>query len=312
MHALLAKPIDWFVIQLARRCVRINPHFAQQQNGLVDVPLQTGLGTEAVTVPVDFRLSQDGAFQFTSSIRTAAPRNNTVFGQLFRAGADWRKRPTAVLLHGWNAELCYHYMFPHLAARLAQVQINTAIFELPYHMRRRPRQGPVDDFISSSLEGMLEATRQAIADTRALCRWLESQGSPITGLWGFSLGAWLAGLLARSDPRLGFAVLTTPIARIDRAIAELPFCEPVRRGLQGKSLDLSSLNLAAQRPQLEPNKLLLVESRHDLFAPVATVEHLWEAWGHPEIWRLPHGHISVLMSTAVMGRTVEWIQRRVV
>jgi len=50
----------------------------------------------------------------------------------------------------------------------------------------------------------------------------------------------LAGwLVARIEPRLRFAVLTTPIASLERAVMDLPFCEPVRRGLQGRSLDLA-------------------------------------------------------------------------
>jgi hypothetical protein len=154
---------------------------------------------------------------------------------------------------------------------------------------------------------MLDATRQAIADTRALSHWLRAQGSTEVGLWGFSLGAWLAGLIARVEPQLRFAVLTTPIASISRAIQELAFCEPVRRSLQRTELDLRALNLGSQVPLLDPKDVLLVESRHDLFAPAETVEQLWEAWGRPGIWRLPHGHISVLMSVPVMKRTVRWI-----
>ena len=37
---------------------------------------------------------------------------------------------------------------------------------------------------------------------------------------------------------------------------------------------------------------------------------LWQAWGRPEIWRLPHGHISVLLAWPVLERTVQWLVRK--
>jgi pimeloyl-ACP methyl ester carboxylesterase len=233
-----------------------------------------------------------------------------VFGRFNFAGEPGFRHPTAILLHGWNADVCYQRLFPYLARRLGRAGLNTAMIELPYHMQRRPPSGPVRDFISSDLSGMLSATRQAIADTRALVHWLAGQGAPLIGLWGFSLGAWLAGLLAEVEPRLGFAVLTTPIARVDRVIAELPFCEPIRCGLGGRQVDLSGLNLASHRPRVGSGGILLVESQYDQFAPAETVEELWQAWDKPEIWRASHGHISVLMSVAIMGRTVRWIRER--
>ena len=36
---------------------------------------------------------------------------------------------------------------------------------------------------------------------------------------------------------------------------------------------------------------------------------LWRAWRKPEIWRLPHGHISVLLSLRIMERAVDWVVR---
>jgi dienelactone hydrolase len=306
--ALLAKPLDWCTIQLARRS--LSPAARAAGEEIQPLPEELGDLCPAVVVPAtDFVWTSDGAFRFRSPLTSTAMENNTVYGRLFAAGEDWRRHPTAILLHGWNAELCYRKLFPKIAAHLKQVGWNTADIELPYHMRRRPRQGPVTDFISSDLGGMLAASRQALADIAALGRWLQAQGSLGIGLWGFSLGAWLAGLMARTDAGLRFVVLTTPIARIDRVVHELPFCEPIRRGLRGRELDLTPLNLGAQKTALDPGKMLIIQARHDLFAPAATVEELWRAWGQPEIWRVPQGHISVLMSMSLVRRAAHWIER---
>ncbi|MGH8597720.1 MAG: alpha/beta hydrolase family protein, partial [Gammaproteobacteria bacterium] len=129
------------------------------------------------------------------------------------------------------------------------------------------------------------------------------------GLWGISLGAWLTGLVACADDRLGFAVLHTPVARIDRVIDELDFCRAIRTSLDGASIRLDRLTLTSYRAHLSPEKILIVASQHDMFAPAETIEELWRAWGEPEMWRTPHGHISVLMSAPIMERTVDWIAR---
>src|SRR5204862_2912289 len=107
-----------------------------------------------------------------------------------------------------------------------------------------------------------------------------------------------------------FAVLLTPIARMDQAIQELPFCESIRCSLQNASLPLERLNLASHTPLVPRENVLIVEARHDLFAPAETVEALWHAWSEPEIWRLAHGHISMLLSPLVLRRIVKWIQTK--
>lgn len=250
-------------------------------------------------------------FQFPSAILTPWAENNCVRGKLFRAGPDWRGKPSVILLHGWSAEFQYRWQLPYLAGRLARAGVNAALFELPYHGRRRPRApGAIHDFISQDLFHMIEATRQAISDARSLLAWLSAQGSPAVGFWGISLGAWLAGLVLCTDPGARFSVLLTPVADLPRAIAELAFCRPIRASLGNSKVSLEPLNLGAQLPLASPRDILLVESRYDVFAPVETIEQLWRAWGKPEIWRLRHGHISVLLSPRIMHRIVAWLRHK--
>ena len=308
MYSFLAKPLDWLTIQLASRALK--KHALTPCAPAPPIQIEAVLDQRPVSAPADLHLDAEGTFRFTSAVLTGAAENNLVVGRLMRAPGARLSNPTLILLHGWNAELCYARMFPWLASLLNAAQVNVALMELPYHMHRRPASGPVRDFISSDLESMLQATQQAVADIRRLCRWLEGQGTKAIGLWGFSLGAWLAGLTLPLEPQLSCAVLTTPIVMIDRAVAELAFCAPIRAGLAERELSLNSLNLSAVRPAIPADRILLVESRHDLFAPAETVEELWKAWGKTEIWRLAHGHISILMSSALSKRTVRWISWR--
>ncbi len=247
----------------------------------------------------DLTFQSGHAFQFTSPVDSPWPENRIVHGKFYRAGRNWQNRPSVILLHGWNGEL--------------RRGINAAMFELPYHAQRKPQApGAIRNFISHDLVRMVEATRQALADASALSGWLQKQGSPRIGVWGISLGAWLAGLLACHESRLAAALLMTPVNRMDRAIRELEFCEPIRRSLDAAPVplpqeSLERLNLLYHEPLIPPEKILLVESRYDLFAPPETVEELWRAWGQPQIWRVRHGHISILMSLPIMERAVRWL-----
>jgi alpha/beta hydrolase family protein len=283
--------------------------------------------------PAQMRFTTSIDFEFPSSVPSPWAENNKVFGKLWRAGSNWARCPSVILLHGWNAEFQYRWQFPRLAARLARAGVNTTMFELPYHGRRRPRApGAMQDFISYDLPQMLEAVRQSLADTQALANWLALQGSPSVGLWGVSLGAWLAGLLicapdaqtnsarvphqrsqtgAPGRVKPGFGVLLTPIARVDQAIEDLAFCKSIRHSLRlASSVRLEPLNLASHAPAIPREKILIVASEYDLFAPLSTVDDLWQAWRKPDIWRVPQGHISVLLSRRTMRRIANWIAHK--
>jgi pimeloyl-ACP methyl ester carboxylesterase len=318
MHAVITRPLDWASIQLARLSVRSvtdSPTVLAEAEALLEHP-----GFLPARAPQAARLEFTGPrdFRYPSPIPGAVTSNKTVYGKLFTAGTGWRRRPTVILLHGWNAETGYRVLFPMLARQLNRRGINAAMLELPYHGRRKPGRGaPVTNFLSDDLVTVVEATRQSVADTRALAGWLAAEGCPRVGLWGISLGAWLAGLTACADQQIAFAVLKTPVARIDRVIGELDFCRPIRRRLAECSRQrpagparIERLNLREHRPRPSRENILLVASRHDLFAPLETVEELWQAWGQPELWRIAHGHISVLMSPRVVNRTLDWITAR--
>ena len=310
MWSYLSKALDQIVIRQASAGV---PYGQAQDNISEASELLHGpdfFCSFAESAP-ELQFSDHRRFHFASAVSTPWSENNTVFGQLYRSEHDWRTKPSVILLHGWNGELGYRFQFPYLAWRLSRSGVNVALIELPYHGQRKPTTpGALQNFISHDLLRMLEATRQAIADTRALVGWLVAQGSLSVGLLGFSLGGWLAGLVACHDARIKFATLTTPVVKLERAIAELPFCSPIRESLKEKTLSLEQLCLASLSPLTAPGNILLVACQHDLFAPVETIEELWQAWRDAEILRAPHGHISVLMSMSIMGRIIRWIVKK--
>lgn len=312
MVRALSEILDRCAMDLGCRSIRDQARMENDPALLRDILADPDFFGNDAQASSDFSLDSHGVFQFTSRITTPSPANNRVYGKIYHQAGEWTKRPSVVLLHGWNADLGYQYLFPLLARRLIRRGVNAVLLELPYHCHRRPRSPSQTstNFLSSDLVHTLTATRQALNDIRSLMRWLAGQGSQRLGLWGFSLGTWLGGLVTIFEPLTSAVALTTPIANLTDAIRNLPFCAVIRHSLAQTPVPLDALNLMSYQPLIEPKDILLVEATYDLFAPKQTVEALWRHWNHPEIWRIPHGHISALMSAPSLERTARWLANR--
>jgi hypothetical protein len=151
-------------------------------------------------VPTDFRL--DGNLvKFTSPVKTPYPENNLVHGQWFPAGEKpGRRRVAAIILPHWNASAGQHGA---LCVGLAKLGISALRLSLPYHDYRMPPELKRADYaVSSNVTRTIDATRQAVIDTRCCADWLQQQGYESIGIVGTSLGSCYAFLASVHDPRL--------------------------------------------------------------------------------------------------------------
>jgi dienelactone hydrolase len=310
MMAGLFKLVDWSAIRLAAARMPQpdgrNPHVAEARQ-LIESKDFFPAEMEAA------RVQFNGALQFHFPTPYPGPfaENNTVPGRFYRCGERWQERPTVLLLHGWNDKLNPHYRFPSLAAQFNRHGFNAATLEAPFHFQRRPRQlGAWGNFLCPDILRTVEASRQAVAEMRAFAEWLRQQGCPAVGLLGVSLSGWLAGLAVCHDARFACAALLTPVSRLDRMVDEAAFCRGIRFVLDGKSVFTGKLNLKESRPAMPKENVLLIEAVHDLLVPADTMEELWRAWDQPEIWRLRHGHISILVAPGLGGRIIRWMAPR--
>jgi Alpha/beta hydrolase family len=265
------------------------------------------------------RVEFDGPrdFRFSTPRPCAFPENNVVHGRFYRCGGRWQERPVIILLHGSGDFLNYDYGFPLLARRCHRAGFNAASLVAPYHFQRRPRQLGGSLFCSDCLQ-FAEATAQAIAEIRALTGWLLDQGCPAVALWGYSLGAWYAGMSVCRDMRLAAVVLGAPCVRMNPWVEQWAVLPHIRRRLErarklGEALNLTAVNLTMTRPVIPGKNILLLEAFHDsMIVPEEDTEDLWRAWGQPDIWRLPHGHVGVCCGfvPGLSGQVLRWLSPR--
>jgi pimeloyl-ACP methyl ester carboxylesterase len=233
--------------------------------------------------------------------------NNIVHGRLYRCAERWQERPVIILLDG-GYSIGYDSAFPLLARRFNRAGFNVAALVAPYNLQRRPRR-PME-------ENCLEFAReiaQNIAEIRGLTGWLLHEGCPSVGLLGFSFGGWLAGMTACSDTRIACAVLTVP--RVRMRCSQPVVRRRLREALQAlkpaqEAMDTTRLNLILSTPAIAKEDILLIEGIHELFGERQWMEELWQKWEQPEIWRLPHGHVSALFAPGLTGRVLDWLSPR--
>ncbi len=144
--------------------------------------------------------------RFTSAVETPYPENNRVHAQFFPAQGRLaperrgrRKVATLVLPH-WNASATQHNA---LCVGLAKLGIAALRLSMPYHDYRMPAELQRADYaVSANVARTIDATRQAVIDTRSCVDWLVSQGYERIGLVGTSLGSCYGFLASVHDPRI--------------------------------------------------------------------------------------------------------------
>lgn len=313
----LAKLIDWLTIQVVtRRRPPINGENQRLKEALRFLNGPDFIPTESQPAQVEFDSARTGHFRFPTPQPCEFEENNIAYGRLFPCAEHWRERPVIMLLHGGGkyAIVAYRCLFPMIARQCNRAGFNASALVAPYHFQRGPSQAGAlsqTDYLRNA-----KTTGQAVAEIRALTGWLLQEGCPAVALWGSSFGGWLAGLAACRDPRLAAVVLAKPRVRPHASFAQRVVWRRFRETLQGQSaarekLCATPLNLTTAQPVIPKTNVLLVEALHDWFIPKEHIEELWLAWRHSEIWRVPHGHVSLsLMAPGFTGRVLRWLTPR--
>jgi len=327
----LAKFIDWSVLRLIYAMLPLSlwREAANERDLKLEQAVQFLNGpdfipAESQSAQLDFIPDAPGGrFRFPTPRPCEFAENNVVHGRLYRCADAWQERPVIILLHGGGDFPGHQLAFHLFARRCLRAGFNAATLELPYHFQRRPRRyGRLNllcqyiPLISRDYLQMAQTYAQAIAEIRSLSGWLLAEGCPGVALVGVSLGAYVAGLMGCGDARLASIVMAIPGTRMGLMLSQ---AEQVvgrhvrevilRRRAACEELDRTPLNLTLARPAISKENVLLIEGMYDLMGWGAPIE-LWQSWGQPDIWRLPHGHISTAFTASMPGlpgRVLRWL-----
>ncbi|WP_040549431.1 alpha/beta hydrolase family protein [Pedosphaera parvula] len=324
MIAPLAKFIDWSVLQTGS--AMFPKSLREPGPGLkLEEAVRFLKGPDfipAESPPAKVQFDDALHFRFPTPRPSKFPENNVVYGRLYRCGERWRERPAIILLHGGVDPIHYRFGFPLIARQCNRAGFNAATLESPYHYQRRPRQystlGVLGPYIPLTPDyfQMAETYAQAVSEIRGLTSWLLAEGCPAVALAGVSLGGWMAGITVCRDARLAAVVVALAPARQGNILSQLEHVAGRRarelllsRRAACEELVRTLLNPGTSRPAISREKLLLIEGIHDLLVSIGP-EEIWQSWGQPEIWRLPHGHISTFFMPGLAGRIIGWLAPR--
>jgi pimeloyl-ACP methyl ester carboxylesterase len=317
MIAPLARFIDWSALQFfwAIRLKSVRKWNVNNANSQLEEAVQFLNGPNfipATSSAARVELNGRVHFKFPTPRPCDFAENNTVDGRLYRCAQRWQEHPVIILLHGGGDFLNHRFRFARLVPACNQAGFNVATVVAPYHFQRRPRGLEQWDYLRTA-----QAFAQGVAEIRALTGWLLEQGCPSVALWGISLGGWQAGLAACRDARVASVIMAVPGVRMDYKFsrAERVVWRRVRAALRAQStareaMNTTPLNLTLARPVILTERILLIEGVHDLFVEKEAIEELWRKWEQPEIWRLPHGHISWMFEPGVTGGVLRWLSPR--
>ena len=251
--------------------------------------------------------------RFTSPVRTPYPENDTVNARWYAAEPKRRKdgtvgpRQAMIVLPQWNADAFSHNAFGDMFARFG---VSTLRLSKPYHDVRRPAELERSDYaVSANVGRTIAAARQAVADIRACCDWLEMQGVEQIGILGTSLGSCYAFLAAAMDSRLRVCAFNHASTEFGDVVWEGQSTRHVQSALahagldQGATRDIFAcispsryMDRYAATAQRSARQTLVVHATYDLTFPLAgslAVLRAFEEHGIPHLSKvLPCGHYT--------------------
>src|SRR5580704_5530510 len=201
----VVRPFEWGLDWAdAWPCAQRNPRNGHDPENYLKALNRAALDSSdeffSYSTPTDFSLDGN-LLRFTSAVETPYPENNRVHGQWFPAQhKPGSRRVAAIIIPHWNASVTQHNA---LCVGLARLGISALRLSMPYHDYRMPPELERADYaVSANVARTIDATRQAVIDTRSCVDWLVGQGYERIGLVGTSLGSCYGFLASVHDPRI--------------------------------------------------------------------------------------------------------------
>jgi uncharacterized protein len=181
--------------------------------------------------------------------------------------------PAALLLHGLGSRK--ERMADTVGQALLRRGVAALAVDLPHHGAREDQGLDVRALGPMRLMGIW---RSAVAEARAALEYLRTRddidGTRL-GLVGYSLGSFLANIVAADEPAIGPVVLAGG--------GDLP------DGIPFEGLVRAAVNPLRAVRSIEGRPLLMINGRHDRTVTAAQAKRLFEAAGEPKTIRWYNG-----------------------
>ena len=184
---------------------------------------------------------------------------------------------------------------------LAMHDIPALAVTMPFYGPRRPTEGR-HRLLSTDVSSSLANVRQTVLDCRRATAWLMTQPEvdpARLGVVGTSLGSFLGGLLAASEPNIHSACLLLGGGGLVDAFADHPQARLALEALKFIGVGKEQLKrmIAPADPltyadRLKEKRLLLIAASRDDVVPPSAMKRLWEATGKPRIVWFDSTHVG--------------------
>jgi dienelactone hydrolase len=256
-------------------------------------------------------------FWMPSAVASPIPENRIIWGEILTPRGQSPQSPHVVLIHPWIGPCGQPFMKAFARPLLARGLCAVAP-EMPHHFHRVGENHWSGELaVCGDLVAMVRAAVQTVSDLQGVIAWLRSRGATQVGVMGYSLGGWAAAMLAALDPDLALCMAAVAPVDAEATLRTSPLTAgPIRRDIEESHLSdgqfdavCRALSPLIQPARLAPDRLLVVSAVHDALLDPAGFDLLAAHWGC-EIWREPHGHITLYYSRRFRRRAAEWIAER--
>lgn len=175
--------------------------------------------------------------------------------------------------------------------------LNVAIPVLPLHGLRRTGWSSGGGFFGADCMDTIHATAQAVWDIRRLTSWIRTQEAPRIGVYGVSLGGYVASLFACLEADLACVIAGIPatdflqLARLHSTPALLLDAErKVGWGVIEQLFEV--ISPLAMQPLVPWEGRFIFAGRHDRITPPTQVRSLQRHWEQPRTTWYEGSHLS--------------------
>jgi pimeloyl-ACP methyl ester carboxylesterase len=215
-------------------------------------------------------------------------------------------RPWLICVHGFGTGWAMADFFAFRVRRLARdLGVNVVLPVLPVHGPRRASRLGGQELMSSQLQNFVLGMAQAVWDIRRLLTWVRRRGATQVGLYGMSLGAYVAALLATVEPDLDLIIAGAPVSDLPK-LYDTHSPGRIRREIASRGLSVEFAQRAhrvvsplAAPPLIDPERRYLYAGLGDRMSTPEQARVLWEHWGRPTIEWYRGSHMTFIWSAQV-------------